>query len=170
MAARLESEEDDAEASNCSKTNPPKRSLPWFLLAPASRKIRPRPMAIKSHKLRFRFSNKEALCSPSPSPSTPSQAQTYHAERVHVCGAELLEAGAMRFSESGRGRWPRSWPCGSHRLTELARLSEGQNPHSGEQLVRHRTGQVYTNSDGRSSAGRASGRLDATSQRPSLFL
>ena len=30
----------------------------------------------------------------------------------------------------------------------FARLSEGQNPHSGEQLIRHRTGQEYTTADG----------------------
>jgi conjugative relaxase-like TrwC/TraI family protein len=30
----------------------------------------------------------------------------------------------------------------------FARLSEGQNPHSGEQLVRHRTWQEYTTADG----------------------
>ena len=30
----------------------------------------------------------------------------------------------------------------------FARLSEGQNPITGEQLVRHRSGQSYTTADG----------------------
>ena len=67
---------------------------------------------------------------------------------VHVCGAELLEAGRLDSWRVARpdGRTVRS--CRGHRREHFARLSEGQNPLTGEQLVRHRNGQEYTTAEG----------------------
>ena len=77
-----------------------------------------------------------------------AQAQTYHAK-------EFTSAEQNYWKQDGAvvGEWQgklaeRFGLAGAVDAQHFARLSEGQNPITGEQLVRHRSGQSYTTSDG----------------------
>ena len=82
------------------------------------------------------------------SPLNSGQAQTYHAK-------EFVSAEANYWKQGGEvvGEWQGKL-ADSFRLSggvsaqDFARLSEGQHPQTGAQLVRHRTGQEYTTADG----------------------
>jgi conjugative relaxase-like TrwC/TraI family protein len=77
-----------------------------------------------------------------------AQAQTYHAK-------EFTSAEQNYWKQDGAvvGEWQgklaeRFRRAGAVDAQHFARLSEGQNPISGEQLVHHRSGQSYTTADG----------------------
>jgi conjugative relaxase-like TrwC/TraI family protein len=77
-----------------------------------------------------------------------AQAQTYHAK-------EFTSAEQNYWKQDGAvvGEWQgklaeRFGLAGAVDAQHFARLSEGQNPITGEQLVRHHSGQCYTTADG----------------------
>ena len=81
-------------------------------------------------------------------PLSSAQAQTYHAK-------EFTSAEQNYWKQDGTviGEWQgklaeRFGLAGAVDAQHFARLSEGQNPITGEQLVRHRSGQSYTTADG----------------------
>jgi conjugative relaxase-like TrwC/TraI family protein len=81
-------------------------------------------------------------------PLSSAQAQTYHAK-------EFTSAEQNYWKQDGAvvGEWQgnlaeRFGLGGAVDAHHFARLSEGQNPITGEQLVRHRSGQSYTTADG----------------------
>lgn len=81
-------------------------------------------------------------------PLSSAQAQTYHAK-------EFTSAEQNYWKQDGAvvGEWQgklaeRFGLAGAVDAQHFARLSEGQNPITGEQLVRHRSGQSYTTADG----------------------
>jgi conjugative relaxase-like TrwC/TraI family protein len=81
-------------------------------------------------------------------PLISAQAQTYHAK-------EFTSAEQNYWKQAGAvvGEWQgklaeRFGMAGAVDAQHFARLSEGQNPITGEQLVRHRSGQSYTTADG----------------------
>ncbi len=81
-------------------------------------------------------------------PLSSAQAQTYHAK-------EFTSAEQNYWKQNGAvvGEWQgklaeRFGLAGAVDAQHFARLSEGQNPITGEQLVRHRSGQSYTTEDG----------------------
>ena len=81
-------------------------------------------------------------------PLNSGQAQTYHAKEF-----TSAEQNYWRQGDSILGEWQgqlaeRYGLAGGIDAQHFARLSEGQNPHSGEQLVRHRKSQEYTTADG----------------------
>ncbi len=76
------------------------------------------------------------------------QAQTYHAKEFMSAEQNYWKQGDAILGE-WQGRMAEKYGlAGAIDSQHFARLSEGQNPHSGEQLVRHRTGQEYTTADG----------------------
>ena len=81
-------------------------------------------------------------------PLNSSQAQTYHAKEFMSAEQNYWKQGDAILGEWQGQMAEKFGLAGAIDSQNFARLSEGQNPHSGEQLVRHRTGQVYTNSDG----------------------
>ena len=81
-------------------------------------------------------------------PLSSAQAQTYHAK-------EFTSAEQNYWKQDGAvvGEWQgklseRFGLAGSVDAEHFARFSEGQDPITGEQLVRHRGGQSYTTADG----------------------
>ena len=81
-------------------------------------------------------------------PLNSGQAQTYHAK-------EFTSAEQNYWQQSGtvvgewQGRLASSFGlAGGVDAQHFARLSEGQHPHTAEQLVRHRTGHEYTTATG----------------------
>jgi len=81
-------------------------------------------------------------------PLSSAQAQTYHAK-------EFTSAEQNYWKQDGAvvGEWQgklaeRFGLAGAVDAEYFARLSEGQNPITGDQLVRHRRGQSYTTADG----------------------
>jgi conjugative relaxase-like TrwC/TraI family protein len=81
-------------------------------------------------------------------PLSSGQAQTYHAKEFMSAEQNYWKQGDAILGE-WQGRMAESYGlAGAIDSKHFARLSEGQNPHSGEQLVRHRTGQEYTTADG----------------------
>jgi conjugative relaxase-like TrwC/TraI family protein len=81
-------------------------------------------------------------------PLSSGQAQTYHAKEFMSAEQNYWKQGDAILGE-WQGRMAESYGlAGAIDAQHFARLSEGQNPHSGEQLVRHRTGQEYTTADG----------------------
>jgi conjugative relaxase-like TrwC/TraI family protein len=81
-------------------------------------------------------------------PLSSGQAQTYHAKEFMSAEQNYWKQGDAILGE-WQGRIAESYGLtGAIDSQHFARLSEGQNPHSGEQLVRHRTGQEYTTADG----------------------
>ncbi len=81
-------------------------------------------------------------------PLSSAQAQTYHAK-------EFTSAEQNYWKQDGAvvGEWQgklaeRFGLAGAVYAQHFARLSEGQNPITDEQLVRHRSGQSYTTADG----------------------
>ena len=81
-------------------------------------------------------------------PISSGQAQTYHAKEFTSAEQNYWKQGDAILGE-WQGQMAQSYGlAGAIDSQHFARLSEGQNPHSGEQLVRHRTGQEYTTADG----------------------
>src|ERR1700723_318278 len=81
-------------------------------------------------------------------PLSSSQAQTYHAKEFMSAEQNYWKQGDAILGE-WQGQMAQNYSlAGAIDSQHFARLSEGQNPHSGEQLVRHRTGQSYTTADG----------------------
>jgi conjugative relaxase-like TrwC/TraI family protein len=81
-------------------------------------------------------------------PLSSGQAQTYHAKEFMSAEQNYWKQGNAILGE-WQGRIAESYGLtGAIDSKHFARLSEGHNPHSGEQLVRHRTGQEYTTADG----------------------
>ena len=81
-------------------------------------------------------------------PLNSGQAQTYHAKEFTSAEQNYWKQG-----DSILGEWQGQLAehyglAGAIDAKDFARLSEGQDPRSGAQLVRHRTGQEYTTADG----------------------
>src|SRR5271156_2649016 len=81
-------------------------------------------------------------------PLSSSQAQTYHAKEFMSVEQNYWKQGDTILGE-WQGRMAEQYGlAGGIDARHFARLSEGQNPLTGEQLVRHRNGQEYTTADG----------------------
>jgi len=81
-------------------------------------------------------------------PLSSGQAQTYHAKEFMSAEQNYWKQGDAILGE-WQGKMAQNYGlAGAIDSQHFARLSEGQNPHSGKQLVRHRTGQEYTTADG----------------------
>jgi conjugative relaxase-like TrwC/TraI family protein len=81
-------------------------------------------------------------------PLSSSQAQTYHAKEFISAEQNYWKQGDTILGE-WQGRMAEQYGlAGAIDAQHFARLSEGQNPLTGEQLVRHRNGQEYTTADG----------------------
>jgi conjugative relaxase-like TrwC/TraI family protein len=81
-------------------------------------------------------------------PLSSSQAQTYHAKEFTSAEQNYWKQGDTVLGE-WQGRLAEQYGlAGAIDARHFARLSEGQNPLTGEQLVRHRNGQEYTTADG----------------------
>ena len=81
-------------------------------------------------------------------PLSSGQAQTYHAKEFTSAEQNYWKQGDTILGE-WQGRMAEQYGlAGAIDAQHFARLSEGQNPLTGEQLVRHRNGQEYTTADG----------------------
>jgi len=85
-------------------------------------------------------------------PLSASQAQTYHEKEF-----TSAEQNYWKQADTIQGEWHGKLAgkfglTGAVRAEEFARLSEGQDPMTGEQLVRHRKVQEYKNEDGKTVA------------------
>jgi conjugative relaxase-like TrwC/TraI family protein len=81
-------------------------------------------------------------------PLSSSQAQTYHAKEFMSAEQNYWKQGDTILGE-WQGRMAERYGfAGAIDELHFTRLSEGQNPLTGEQLVRHRNGQEYTTADG----------------------
>ena len=81
-------------------------------------------------------------------PLSSGQAQTYHAKEFTSAEQNYWKQGDTILGE-WQGRMAEQYGlAGGIDAQHFARLSEGQNPLTGEQLVRHRNGQEYTTADG----------------------
>ena len=81
-------------------------------------------------------------------PLSSGQAQTYHAKEFTSAEQNYWKQGDTILGE-WQGRMAEQYGlAGGIDALHFARLSEGQNPLTGEQLVRHRNGQEYTTADG----------------------
>ena len=81
-------------------------------------------------------------------PLSSGQAQTYHAKEFMSAEQNYWKQGDAILGEWQGQMAAKYGLAGAIDSQHFARLSEGQNPHSGEQLVRHRTGQEYATADG----------------------
>ena len=81
-------------------------------------------------------------------PLSSSQAQTYHAKDFMSAEQNYWKQGDTILGEWQGRMAERYGLAGAIDELHFARLSEGQNPLTGEQLVRHRNGQEYTTADG----------------------
>src|SRR5271170_5546187 len=81
-------------------------------------------------------------------PLSSSQAQTYHAREFMSAQQNYWKQGDTVLGEWQGRMAERYGLAGAIDELHFARLSEGQNPLTGEQLVRHRNGQEYTIADG----------------------
>jgi conjugative relaxase-like TrwC/TraI family protein len=81
-------------------------------------------------------------------PLSSSQAQTYHAREFMSAEQNYWKQGDTILGEWQGGMAERYGLAGAIDELRFARLSEGQNPLTGEQLVRHRNGHEYTTADG----------------------
>ena len=81
-------------------------------------------------------------------PLSSSQAQTYHAKEFTSAQQNYWKQGDTILGEWQGRLAERYGLAGAIDKAHFARLSEGQNPLTGEQLVRHRNGQEYTTADG----------------------
>src|ERR1700728_551031 len=81
-------------------------------------------------------------------PLSSSQAQTYHAKEFISAEQNYWKQGDTILGEWQGRMAERYGLAGAIDELHFARLSEGQNPLTGEQLVRHRNGQEYTTADG----------------------
>jgi conjugative relaxase-like TrwC/TraI family protein len=81
-------------------------------------------------------------------PLSASQAQTYHAEEFGNARENYYTQGDQIGGE-WHGRLAEQWGLrGEVREEHFGRLSEGQHPMTGEQLVRHQTAREYVNRQG----------------------
>jgi conjugative relaxase-like TrwC/TraI family protein len=81
-------------------------------------------------------------------PLSSSQAQTYHAKEFMSAEQNYWKQGDTILGE-WQGRMAEQYGLAAGiDAQHFARLSEGQNPLTGEQLVRHRNGQEYTTAEG----------------------
>ena len=81
-------------------------------------------------------------------PLSSGQAQTYHAKEFTSAEQNYWKQGDTILGE-WQGRMAEEYGlAGGIDAQHFARLSEGQNPLTGEQLIRHRSGQEYTTADG----------------------
>src|SRR3989441_1102232 len=81
-------------------------------------------------------------------PLSASQAQAYHAEEFSNARENYYTQGDQIRGE-WHGRLAEQWGLrGEVREEHFARLSEGQHPMTGEQLVRHQTAREYVNRRG----------------------
>src|SRR5277367_5568825 len=81
-------------------------------------------------------------------PLSSSQAQTYHAKEFMSAEQNYWKQGDTILGEWQGRMAERYGLAGAIDEQHFARLSEGQNPRTGQQLVRHRNGQEYTTADG----------------------
>lgn len=82
------------------------------------------------------------------SPLSASQAQAYHAEEFSNARENYYTQGDQIRGE-WHGRLAEQWGLhGEVREEHFGRLSEGQHPITGEQLVRHQTAREYVNRQG----------------------
>src|SRR3989442_5551797 len=78
-------------------------------------------------------------------PLSAGQARRYHAEEFQN-GRENYYAEGERITGMWHGRLAAQWRlAGDVRAEEFQRLAEGQDPTTGEQLVRHQTPRKTTN-------------------------
>ncbi len=82
-------------------------------------------------------------------PLSASQAQTYHAKEFTAAEQNYWKQG-----DTIQGEWHGKLAdefalSGAVGAAEFARLSQGQHPQSGHQLVLHRTVHEYKNADGK---------------------
>jgi conjugative relaxase-like TrwC/TraI family protein len=81
-------------------------------------------------------------------PISSGQAQTYHAKEFTSAEQNYWKQGDTILGE-WQGQLAEKYGLnGAIDARHFARLSEGQNPHTAEQLVQHRKGQEYTTADG----------------------
>jgi len=85
-------------------------------------------------------------------PLTASQAQTYHAKEFTAAEQNYWKQGNTIPGEWRGSLAEKFGLAGSVGAEEFARLSEGQHPQTGEQLVRHRVVHEYKIEDGRTIA------------------
>jgi hypothetical protein len=76
-------------------------------------------------------------------PLSSAQAQTYHAKEFTSAEQNYWQQGDPILGEWQGKMTERFGLAGAIDGQHFARLSEGQHPATGEQLVRHRTGQAY---------------------------
>jgi conjugative relaxase-like TrwC/TraI family protein len=81
-------------------------------------------------------------------PLSSGQAQTYHAKEFTSAEQNYWKQGDTILGEWQGQMAERYGLTGGIDAQHFARLSEGQNPVTGEQLIRHRNGQEYTTADG----------------------
>jgi conjugative relaxase-like TrwC/TraI family protein len=81
-------------------------------------------------------------------PLSSGQAQTYHAKEFTSAEQNYWKQGDAILGEWQGQLAEKYGLAGAIDAQHFIRLSEGQNPHTSEQLVRHRTGQAYTTADG----------------------
>lgn len=81
-------------------------------------------------------------------PLSAGQARTYHAEEFSNARANYYTEGE-RIAGQWHGKLAEEWGLkGEVREEQFHRLSEGQHPITGEQLVRHQTAREYLNEEG----------------------
>jgi conjugative relaxase-like TrwC/TraI family protein len=81
-------------------------------------------------------------------PLSSGQAQTYHAKEFTSAEQNYWKQGDTILGEWQGQLAEKYGLVGAIDAQHFARLSEGQNPHTAEQLVQHRKAQEYTTSDG----------------------
>jgi conjugative relaxase-like TrwC/TraI family protein len=82
-------------------------------------------------------------------PLSSGQAQTYHAKEFTSPDQSYWSRGQTVIGEWQGGLAEKYGLSGAVGAQEFARLSEGQHPHTAEQLVRHRQSHEYQNADGK---------------------
>jgi conjugative relaxase-like TrwC/TraI family protein len=81
-------------------------------------------------------------------PISSGQAQTYHAKEFTSAEQNYWKQGDTILGEWQGQLAEKYGLAGAIDAQHFARLSEGQNPHTAEQLVQHRKAQEYTTADG----------------------
>jgi len=81
-------------------------------------------------------------------PLNSGQAQTYHAKEFTSAEQNYWKQGDTILGEWQGQLAEKYGLTGAIDAQHFARLSEGQNPHTAEQLVQHRKAQEYTTADG----------------------
>jgi conjugative relaxase-like TrwC/TraI family protein len=81
-------------------------------------------------------------------PLNSGQAQTYHAKEFTSAEQNYWKQGDAILGEWQGQLAEKYGLVGAINAEHFARLSEGQNPHTAEQLIQHRKAQEYTTADG----------------------